>query len=532
MSSINHFKEKIHKISRTNSIILSLIIIISISTMLFASSILQHHKKLWQEEYTSYQQKKEIIAGINEYIGYGMYIHNFKNSVLRRDQTLFNNLDSQVARIFDLINQYSQLENITLAEKQSLEAIEHTFKEYQSKHSIIQTAINESWPATKTDALVKVDDSKAVAALSKLKITLNAQFEKVANAIDKKIDLYSTYEFVFLISTILLLLLVLFTYHREKSLLRKALELKSQLNRAEQYYKTSVDSVVDSIIITNKLGQIESCNPATLSLFGYEQHDLIGQNVTILMPEGQHKTQHANYMNSSEKRKKTLAKGRELFGIKKSKQTFPIEITITPFEMDEETKFVGVIKDISERYVLMKSLNSAIHRLSKQATIDSLTGLNNRHSFNDYKSELLQSVSETAKNGSIIMMDIDYFKKINDTYGHVAGDEALKVTANLISSYFSQEDNYLCRLGGEEFLGFIFDKSEAEIQRLAEDILNEFRNLVIHHNNERIHLTLSLGILNTQLQANHNLDDLIDRADKALYQAKNQGRNKFVLIKD
>jgi two-component system, cell cycle response regulator len=129
---------------------------------------------------------------------------------------------------------------------------------------------------------------------------------------------------------------------------------------------------------------------------------------------------------------------------------------------------------------------------------------------------------------SFMMLDLDHFKKINDTYGHQGGDEALisfsKITKSMLRTY-----DILCRFGGEEFAIFCPETNAVEANLIAERIRDAIEKQVILYDGIEIKLTVSIGIAELK-HRDENVDDIIKRADKALYKAKYLGRNNVCLL--
>jgi diguanylate cyclase (GGDEF)-like protein len=162
---------------------------------------------------------------------------------------------------------------------------------------------------------------------------------------------------------------------------------------------------------------------------------------------------------------------------------------------------------------------------------DSLTSLYNRRYFNEVLSREINRAYRDQKTLSFIILDVDYFKKYNDAYGHQAGDDVLKKVATSIKETLHRGSDYIFRLGGEEF-GVIFsglDKKESE--NLAERIRKNVENLSIEHSNSKIneHVTISLGLLVVDFEQ-ESVDEhgFYTMADDALYEAKKSGRNRVV----
>lgn len=185
-------------------------------------------------------------------------------------------------------------------------------------------------------------------------------------------------------------------------------------------------------------------------------------------------------------------------------------------------KFYNNLEQIvEERTIELKEANATISRL---AATDELTGLSNRRSFND---SLAASISAARRHNfplSLIMIDIDHFKYINDTLGHSQGDAILRSFANLLTLMIRTED-VAARWGGEEFTLTLPHTSSEAAAALAERIRTAFEQLSV--GDAQIELSASFGVV--ELQENDDADGLIRRADNAMYSAKHQGRNCVVV---
>lgn len=159
------------------------------------------------------------------------------------------------------------------------------------------------------------------------------------------------------------------------------------------------------------------------------------------------------------------------------------------------------------------------------ATFDSLTEIYNRKHFIEETEKGMEYANRKKINYSLIMIDIDHFKVINDTYGHQKGDVILRNFAKTISSELRKYDIF-GRVGGEEFMIFLQDISKEEALTVAEKI----RELVASNMVEGIQYTISLGVCSVESNLNHliNFDELSQLCDQSLYEAKNTGRNKTV----
>jgi diguanylate cyclase (GGDEF)-like protein len=161
----------------------------------------------------------------------------------------------------------------------------------------------------------------------------------------------------------------------------------------------------------------------------------------------------------------------------------------------------------------------------KLSQVDALTGLINRRHFMETAAIELERIERFKSCSSILMLDIDFFKKVNDTYGHLAGDKVLQVIAEIMKSTLRPYD-ILSRYGGEEFILLASDTSEKNARNLAERIRSAVAKAPVIFEKTEISVTISVGV--TIIEKASVLSAAIDCADQALYEAKNNGRNQVV----
>lgn len=193
--------------------------------------------------------------------------------------------------------------------------------------------------------------------------------------------------------------------------------------------------------------------------------------------------------------------------------------------------FIAVSRDISERKRTEESLRTANERLQKLSTIDGLTGIANRRSFDE---ALRREWSRGIRNHypiSLILFDIDYFKHYNDFYGHPQGDECLKAIAAKTLETFPRSTDFVARYGGEEF-AVILPNTPAEMSdMLAARLREHIAAMRIPHEKSTAHpfVTVSIGIAHLEPTLAASPEVLIARADQALYESKHAGRNRVSL---
>ncbi|MCD6134438.1 MAG: sensor domain-containing diguanylate cyclase [Candidatus Omnitrophica bacterium] len=188
----------------------------------------------------------------------------------------------------------------------------------------------------------------------------------------------------------------------------------------------------------------------------------------------------------------------------------------------KDLRFVSVVSDLAAVAIDKARL---YRRVEELAIKDSLTGLYLRGYFFERLKEEMQKAFIAQKSVGVLMLDIDFFKKINDRYGHVVGDLVLKRLAGIIKKSLGPAGNIACRFGGEEFLVLFPFHSPQEMLTVAEAIRKKVENSSIDFRRNKIKFTVSIGVA-TFPQDAKMLDDLIMEADNALYRAKKEGRNR------
>ncbi|MDR2571113.1 MAG: GGDEF domain-containing protein [Oscillospiraceae bacterium] len=178
------------------------------------------------------------------------------------------------------------------------------------------------------------------------------------------------------------------------------------------------------------------------------------------------------------------------------------------------------------------NLNTSKIDLLDQVQHDALTGIYNRRYMTESLKRIISSLARSNGVLSLLMMDIDFFKKYNDTYGHSEGDTCLKAVAETLEKSLSRADDFAARYGGEEFVIILPNTDESGARYMAGRILENIRALNIPHekNEAAEHVTISIGVTTGDVGWTNTGDDYIRQADKALYQSKESGRNRYSYI--
>ena len=176
-----------------------------------------------------------------------------------------------------------------------------------------------------------------------------------------------------------------------------------------------------------------------------------------------------------------------------------------------------------------KALKAAEEELKQQANHDYLTDLYNRRYFQQISQDLINIAKREAIKLSVIMLDIDKFKMVNDTYGHSAGDQVLKHLALVLTEHTRKSD-IVARIGGEEFAILLLNSDKNSAAVIAEKLRETVDGQSVPIDGEtHISFTVSLGVASVDVENESNIDTALNRSDTALYRAKNSGRNKVMV---
>jgi len=213
-------------------------------------------------------------------------------------------------------------------------------------------------------------------------------------------------------------------------------------------------------------------------------------------------------------------------------------LTQCVFTFDEcgnNTGSIGSLTDITAQKDLEATLEQVNQHLHSLVHLDGLTEVPNRRHFDEYLAQAWLRLERQRQPLSLMMIDIDYFKPYNDTYGHIFGDKILKVVAQTADRVVRQYENaMLARYGGEEFAAILPDSSPTAAAEIADAIVKAVRDLQIHHQGSQIgdYLTLSIGLTTLIPTPEQNPERALHEADIALYLAKASGRDRVIVYSD
>ncbi|MCL1928370.1 MAG: diguanylate cyclase [Treponema sp.] len=208
----------------------------------------------------------------------------------------------------------------------------------------------------------------------------------------------------------------------------------------------------------------------------------------------------------------------------------PCELVLTRTKSKGKYFGLGYVYDLRNIKALEKNIQQLETEVDK-IYYDQLTGIYNRRFFDENLDNLIKLLSRSNSTISLMMIDIDYFKKYNDCYGHISGDNCLRTIAKILASTLSRIDDFVVRYGGEEFVVVLQNTGESGARVIAETLLENVRNCNIPHEQSDVAncVTISIGLMSCKVEHTHCKEDYVQCADEQLYMSKQNGRNRYTI---
>lgn len=281
---------------------------------------------------------------------------------------------------------------------------------------------------------------------------------------------------------------------------------------SDEMFQTIFMQAGDGIFLIDEQGVVIEANPRGCEILGYLREELIGKAVMSLHPADEINHIQRQLTRLSAEKLVTI----ESAYIRKDGSRVPVEIT---GKLLSNNLIIGLLRDISERKKAEKATQELL-------ATDSLTGLYNRRYFFSIANVLISESARYGKPITLLLLDLDHFKKVNDSYGHMKGDLALQHLANSIR-YVARTSDIAARLGGDEFVIFLPQTDKSQAFCLAERLRTWLLKNPVSNSSEVFFISASIGVTSTPVpHQTISIDTLIEQADQALYKAKQQGRNQ------
>lgn len=459
-------------------------------------------RQKWNEYSNQALQASLQLNDLERYFGYGGFIHHFKNLILRKEQVYFEMAEE------DILLTNSSIEALKKSEilknmGAELDHISTTFDAYKTKfYDLKEGRIELGLPTENLDRLVKVDDSRALYALGKIINQIDNEREQKKSELD-----FAQQDLMFSIRYLAYsVIAALLSFLGLSLMFIRIRDSRKQLESLFQYSP-------NGILMVSSKGVIIRANIQMLTMFLYQEEELIGKSIDVLIPTVSKKKHHRLLSEYIAKPNNfhAMKSSRPLVGIRKDGIEVPIEVSLSTFQTStNETVAVANVSDVSEK-----------QQLKIKSEYDHLTRLLNKQAFEDRFSKILQKPSSEPL--SVFLIDIDLFKQVNDTYGHLVGDETLIRFSNALYRV-ARKNDILFRWGGEEFVVLAPQLAQENLL----DACERFRHAIEAVEFKYVgSLTCSIGA--TICKQGDSIESVLKRADEALYTAKSTGRNRCVL---
>jgi len=303
---------------------------------------------------------------------------------------------------------------------------------------------------------------------------------------------------------------------REKSAVISALASSQSRNTA------SMESALDCIITIDSKGIVTDVNPATRKTFGYKRSEMVGQDLAELIIPPELRERHRGGMKRlMETGVTTLLNTRiETRAMRADGQEIPVELAITRINDENGTYFTAFMRDLTEAHELREEL-------TYQASHDALTGLMNRRAFEAHMERLIDESAESSEH-CLLYLDLDQFKVVNDSNGHVAGDQLLRQLGQLLSENKRSSDT-LARLGGDEFALILEGCPVGKAEEVATSIIDVVKKFRFYWEDKVYSIGISIGMAPVKGGV-IGASELLSDADVACYKAKEDGGNRYHLF--
>ena len=290
-------------------------------------------------------------------------------------------------------------------------------------------------------------------------------------------------------------------------------QTEDALQESENIFRSITESATDAIVSVDREDIIVMWNQTAEKMFGYSAEEAIGNKLTIIMPE-QYRRAHrkgiSRYVVTG--KSKVVGKNYEVTALRKDGTEFPVELSLSSWERRDDIFFTAIIRDITRRRKLEQKLREA-------SLTDELTGLLNRRGFMALAEKQLQISKRYKRSFSVLFLDLNEMKHINDSFGHQAGDQALIELADLIKKTFRSSD-ILARMGGDEFTVLINEPDTDNDKTIVKHFMKHLQSFNARSVSP-YKLSTSLGIAHFDPAHPKSIDDLLAEADKLMYEHKN-----------
>jgi len=282
----------------------------------------------------------------------------------------------------------------------------------------------------------------------------------------------------------------------------------------------------EAIVIIDRNSEIVFFNEGAEKVFGYIGSEIVGQKLDTLLPERfhiQHDMMIHEFGNSETRVKHADERHRQIYGRRKSGEEFVASASIFDLSRGDQKFYGALVRDISKN-------RKTEEELLRLASTDPLTGAFNRREFTAIAEREALRANRYHHPLSVLMLDLDHFKRLNDTYGHSAGDKALQRFTMICTNALRNVDVF-GRWGGEEFVALLPETDIQGATVIAERLRKLTADNLLTYNDHKISFTTSIGIAEFK-DGETSIDGVLSRADNAVYDAKKAGRDRISVFRN
>lgn len=296
---------------------------------------------------------------------------------------------------------------------------------------------------------------------------------------------------------------------------------RTQTVESEKRLRAFLETTREGVIVVDQRGVIAEFNAAAEKLFGYRSEDIAGSVAERLLPQLNTVRDDFNGDEDQDGDFHVMPGVHRLKGVRHDGSEFPTEVSVGLAEIGRRRFHVVLVRDITLRM-------AHENKLIELATTDGLTHVLNRRAFLEAAGDAFRLQRRYKRPLSLMMIDADHFKRINDNYGHHVGDDVLVLLAEVCREFLRGTDK-LARFGGEEFIALLPESNLTQAADVAGRLLDTIRAAAVHTDEgDVVRFTVSIGLAEVS-DTDKDIEDAVRRADAAMYEAKGQGRDRFAI---
>ncbi len=304
-------------------------------------------------------------------------------------------------------------------------------------------------------------------------------------------------------------------------------QVNARLTESRAQLNAVIGTAMAAIVTIDARGEVLSANPATTTIFGWPEHELIGRSIGVLVPEpGEGEPDPLALI--AQRGASTRAAPQDIRALRRDGHGVTVQLALSRLEIPGPARYVALFTDLSEREAYAQALRDANAQLAYLSETDALTGIANRRRLDRALHEEWQRSGRHGQPVGLLIVDVDHFKRYNDSLGHPMGDECLRAIAQILRQCVRRTGDLVARYGGEEFALLLPHTGPSEALAVALACIEAVESAALPHPDSPLaaHVTLSIGVATALAGAETSPASLVEAADTAVYAAKRAGRRR------